>query len=372
MINGDRLKFAREFRGLTQAELAQRVGVSQATIALIEGGRSQAPPEIVEAIAFQTGLPPSFFRKLERTDFPLGSLLFRRRASMTAAEEKRVHRAGQMVFEVAKDLRRHVIPVPVRLPQQVTDPATAARATRSALGLSPDGPVRNLVRALESAGVLILALPSPMESGDAFSAWVGDDGEIPVIAISGAATGDRLRLSIAHETGHLVLCHALRDDRAALEREAYAFGAELLLPESAMREEMVPPITLTGIADMKRRWGVSMQALIRRAYDLEVISKRQYTYLFQQLSARGWRMREPEALDVPIEKPRAVRQMAEMVYGKPIDYQRLAQDVSLPASLARQIIEAHADHQERATSTAQPTPVSNNVRRWDEGRSKVE
>lgn len=372
MINGDRLKFARELRGITQAELAGRIGVSQATIALIEGGRSQPPPELVEAIAFQMGLPPAFLRKPETTDFPLGSLLFRRRASMTAAEEKRVHRAGQMVFEVAKELRRHVTTLPVRLPQHVTDPTLAARATRSALGLSPDSPIKNLVLALEGAGVLILVLPWPMEGGDAFSAWVGDEGEVPAIAVSGVTTGDRLRLSVAHETGHLVLRHTLRGDRAALEREAYAFGAELLLPEVAMREEMVPPITLTGIAAMKRRWGVSMQALIRRAHDLGVITKRQYTYLFQQLSARGWKLREPEALDVPVEKPRAVRQMAEMVYGKPINYQRLALDVSLPASLVRQIIEAHADRKELTASTAQPRPVSNNLLHWDEGRSKAE
>jgi hypothetical protein len=46
--------------------------------------------------------------------------------------------------------------------------------------------------------------------------------------------------------------------------------------------------------------------------------------------------------DVPLEKPRAVRQIAEMVYGNPIRYKKLAEDEKMPESLVRSIIEAHA------------------------------
>ena len=53
-------------------------------------------------------------------------------------------------------------------------------------------------------------------------------------------------------------------------------------------------------------------------------------------------MREPRMFDVPVEKPRAVRQIAEMVYGNPIRYKRLAADVGIPENLVRAIIEAHA------------------------------
>ena len=92
---------------------------------------------------------------------------------------------------------------------------------------------------------------------------------------------------------------------------------------------------------MKPRWGVSIQALIRRAQELQIISQRQYKYLFEQLGARGWRMHEPIA--VPVEKPRALRQMAEIIYGDPIDYERFASDTALTVRFLKRLIEAYAD-----------------------------
>ena len=38
------------------------------------------------------------------------------------------------------------------------------------------------------------------------------------------------------------------------------------------------------------------------------------------MSALGYKTREPKNLDVPMEKPRLLRKMAEMVYGKLIDF----------------------------------------------------
>ena len=73
MINGDRVRQARELRGLTQTDLAERVGVNQSMIAHIESGRSQPSDAITEAIALQTGFPPAFFRQEATTNFPMGS-----------------------------------------------------------------------------------------------------------------------------------------------------------------------------------------------------------------------------------------------------------------------------------------------------------
>lgn len=167
-----------------------------------------------------------------------------------------------------------------------------------------------------------------------------------MIVILSDAPGDRLRFSLAHEVGHLVRRNAhARSDRPAtprdIEREADYFASALLLPAEAMRREIVSPVTLTSLAALKPRWRVSVQTLIRRAKDLEIITQRQYGYLFEQVGKRGWRLREPPNLDVPVEKPRAVRKMAELLYGDPIDYVRMGADLHLNAMFARQIVEAH-------------------------------
>ena len=352
MVNGDRIRQARELRGYTQTELARRVGVSQAAIAYAEGGRSQHSDDLLEAIALQTGFPLSFFRQDTTVDFPLGSLLFRRRASMTSAQMTRARRYGQTMFEVAQKLERRLQGPPLRLPQHGDDPAAAARLTRSTMGLSPETPIPNLINAAERSGVLILVLPIPLDRGDAFSVWPSSNMQKPVIVITGDAPGDRLRLSVAHELGHLVMHQAPKGTSAQMEREAYRFAGELLLPEVAMPQEITAPVTLSSIALLKPRWGVSIQAIIRRAHELKIITERQYRYLMEQVGARGWRTREPANLDVPAEKPRGLRQMAELLYGKPIDYQRLAADVNLSTQLVRQIIEAHAGKEQIVRSSA--------------------
>jgi Zn-dependent peptidase ImmA (M78 family) len=161
-----------------------------------------------------------------------------------------------------------------------------------------------------------------------------------VIVVGATAAGDRRCFSVAHELGHLVL-HCIPEGAPhALEQQADAFAEAFLLPEAAMREVLVPPITLTTLADLKTRWGVSLQALIRRAHTLDLRTPSQYRSLSAQLGARGRRTREPIA--VPVERPRALRQLAELLYGRPIDTRRLAHERGLAPAFVRELLEAHA------------------------------
>lgn len=224
-----------------------------------------------------------------------------------------------------------------------TEPSSAATQTRLALQISADEPIPHLMNAIERAGVLILALPASLAGRDAFTVWVERQSvPLPAIAISKNRPGDRLRLSLAHELGHVAMRHLPRFD-ADQEKRAYTFAAALLMPEPAMRREITGPITLSSLAVLKPRWGVSIQALIRRAYDLHLLGDRQYRYLFEQLSAKGWRTREPSNLDIPIEKPRGLRQMAELLYGRQIDYERMAADLHLSASFLRDAMQEYAE-----------------------------
>ena len=129
----------------------------------------------------------------------------------------------------------------------------------------------------------------------------------------------------------------------SLEKEAFSFGAELLLPQAAMFRELLPPVTLTTLAPMKLKWKVSLQALIMRARELKIVSERQSYYLFEQIGRAGLRMAEPENLAVPLEKPRALRQMVEIRYGRPIDYRKLAADTKLTPVMLQKIMGVHAE-----------------------------
>jgi Zn-dependent peptidase ImmA (M78 family)/transcriptional regulator with XRE-family HTH domain len=339
MINGERVKQARELRGFTQKELADKINTTQPTIAQIENGIIISPSDaILQRIVLSTGFPSSFFKQPTFIDFPIGSLIFRARASMTLHERNVARQYARTIFEVAEKMEKNFEKIPLHLPCTDNDDVIgSAIQTRSSLGLSPDSPINNLVNTIEQNGVMVIALPIGLSNQDAFSVWVG---RRPVIILSGVSeSGDRLRFNVAHEIGHLVMHRAMVGDIKRLEEEANEFAGEFLMPKEAMATEIRIPITLTTLIPLKRRWKVSIQALIRRAYKLAIITQRQYKYLMQQLSSRGWKLKEP--IDIPREKPRLISQMAEKLYGFPMDYKTLSSDMNLSLQMVQEMIEAH-------------------------------
>jgi Zn-dependent peptidase ImmA (M78 family)/DNA-binding XRE family transcriptional regulator len=342
MTIGDRIRQVREYVGLKQTELARRLQVSQSAIAQVENGTRMPSDEMLHDVSFHTGFPIDYFRSAELPEFPMGSLLFRAHASASSGERTRTHRAAELAFGVAEALSARIELIPVRIPRINESPSAAAQLTRAALGLSPDRPVEHLTHTLEKAGTLILALPRAADKVDAFSAWAGIDRPRPVIVVSSNSAVDRLRFNLAHELGHLVMHTPLRGTVASLEAEAHTFAAEFLLPASAMRDELPVPLTLSAVAPLKLRWKVSLQAIIRRAFDLSIITERQYRYLFQQIGARGWRKKEPASLSPESEKPRGFRKMIELVYGNPPNIRTVASDFRLPLKFVQELLQVHA------------------------------
>jgi Zn-dependent peptidase ImmA (M78 family) len=262
---------------------------------------------------------------------------------MTAKQGMKAHRHGEVLFEMMFKLIPRVKFPPLRLPRMSADPISAARGTRSELGLSPDRPIPQLMKVIENCGVVVLAVSVELEQSDAFSVWAGHDIPRPVIVLLRMRSGDRLRYSLAHEVGHLVMHQARQGTRQELESQANQFAAEFLMPETAMRCELVQPVTLTSLSKLKVRWGVSIQALIKRAYDLTIITPGQYRYLNDHVSMLGWKTEEPKELEIPLERPRALKQIAELLYGHPIDYKKMADDMSVTPTFLEEVLEVHAE-----------------------------
>ena len=364
MIDGKRVRQVREFRGWTQTELAEKLSVTQGFVAKVENGSANAPEPFIIALVFQSGFSTAFFQRPAESDFPLGSLLFRSRAGMTEREQKSVHRHASMAYELVQRMLRKpsVKTVPVRVPRCRTgDPEEAAALARSELGLSPDTPVNHVIHTMETAGVIVVTLPREFRKGDAFSAWVltHDNQRRPIVVLSSGRPADRVRMSAAHELGHLVMHHPAQGARAVIEAQAKRFAAAFLLPADVMRQEMVGPFTLDMFLQLKTEWKVAVQALIVRAYHLELITQRQYRTLFQRLSARGWKTHEPLSTRIPLERPRAIRQIAELLYGRQLNYAKLSQDVGYPETFVRELMECHAARNGRSDqSIAAPNPTT--------------
>lgn len=169
----------------------------------------------------------------------------------------------------------------------------------------PSGPARSLTRWLEAAGSVVLMIDLGNQRVDGLSQWTADH---PVLVINSANPTDRIRWTLAHEIGHLALHR--NDATDEMEREADAFAAEFLLPELLIRPEL-HNLTLGKALDLKREWGVSVAALVQRAHQLGVLSDARRTSLFKQLSARGWRVREPASDEIAPERPELLQRINE-------------------------------------------------------------
>ena len=316
MIFGERIRQARELLGETQKDFGEQVGLTQWRLSKAESSVAKLDEETVATIAEHCGFPPVFF---ERPPVRLvGEYQFRARLRFKAADRNRAVRCAEIIHESYAQMRREITPVPVRLPVLPgSDPLKAASHVRASMGIDHRAPIPNLTLPVERLGVAVLALPIASKKHDAFC-WWQDEGEnsYPVMCVLSGSPGDRLRWSMAHELGHLIL-HRHGEGSQEHEKDADRFAAELLTPLDSLRTEMPDRPKLTSLYAMKARWGVSVQSLIRRARELGVLDDHQYTSLFRQISARGERMRE--RYQIPREKPRAYRKMTEVLFDEPIE-----------------------------------------------------
>lgn len=362
-MNGYRLRLARGLRRLTQTQLAERAGTSQATIAKLESGQLDASADLLERLTLQIGFPVAFLLGTDPMELPEGSLLlYRKKAKLSKADQEHVYNLSQLALTAVAELRRRFKPIPKTFPLLCgSDPKRAAGLIRNALGLKPGAPVDRLVQRLEASGVVCLALPisEGCEGFDAFSALAGQ--ETPVLAYHAGRPTDRVRMSVAHEAGHLALHGSAQLGPADAEAEAYGVAGELLLPSEELLSEMGSPLTVTELIRLKSRWGVSIAALIQRARQLERISVDQHKRLFIKLGKLGWRLSEPASEQLAPEKPRLLARMFESVFRG--DTRAFAESLGYPVSLVDALLAANgvgpsssASDRGRLVEFARPEP----------------
>jgi Zn-dependent peptidase ImmA (M78 family) len=72
--------------------------------------------------------------------------------------------------------------------------------------------------------------------------------------------------------------HTVPDDDEKQEDQAHRFAAALLMPAADIKPYLTTP-KLSTLARVKAYWKVSIKALIKRAYDLKLITDDQYRWL---------------------------------------------------------------------------------------------
>jgi Zn-dependent peptidase ImmA (M78 family)/transcriptional regulator with XRE-family HTH domain len=316
-INPSMIVLAREYRGLTQRDLASNLGITPAVVSRMEADLYPVSEEMLQRVAGALKFPRRFF--FEPTNiYPLGVHFYRKAKSIPQKVLSPINaeinidsiRIDKLLQ--AAGIRYENVPL-IDLdaePEKYGSPADVARALRIAWRV-PSGPIGNMTKLLEDNGIMVIY--SKFESRMFDSVSFRTRGGQYVVFVNSAMCGDRIRYSLAHECGHIVI-HRIPHDR--IEDEANEFAAELLLPEREIRP-FFSKVTLQTLADLKRYWKVSMQALLVRSFDVGRINKNQYRYLWMQMAKLHYKTSEP--IEIPREEGTLLQEIVS-VYVKEYNY----------------------------------------------------
>lgn len=312
----DRIELARRYRGWTKKELAERTDMIPTHIGRLIGGPSSGLSESsIGKIAYATSLPMSFFM-LRGNGMDGGKLAFRRKKQITKNLDNRIRAEFEMLDETVSRIRSMAEiadrasfwldeAAPTTDPQSLGVRRIAANV-RSLLGLAETGPVRNVIRSVERKGIVVA--PLSVDVGDSVSDGITYPGQALIGYFPKDKSGDRIRFTIAHELGHLVLHRYRRpSDETLMEREANEFAGEFLFPEADARAVLAPDMMVEDYRYVKSGWGISIAASIRRAFDLGLIDGGKYKSLYVRMAQRRWLKHEP--VRVGAEHPILLSQM---------------------------------------------------------------
>lgn len=302
---GEMLRLARQRKGFTQKQAAAKLGIVQPVLSRYENAVSEPDDRFLLKASQVYDLPRAFFDLRESVYGPPVSVhpMPRAKADVTLRDLEMV--TAELNIR-AMQLRRFLEAVdyepPTDLPNleiERYDSAEKVAALVRTHWRLPPGPVRNLTTLAERAGVVVgmSEFGGASVSGMTFKV----PGQPPLVLLNAHHPADRMRFTLAHELGHLAM-H--RFPTPTMEHEANEFASSLLMPRAEIAAAFNGRrVTLELLAALKPEWKVAMQALLMRANTLGYLTHNQNRYLWQQISARGWRLREPAELDFDHEKP---------------------------------------------------------------------
>jgi len=328
-FESERLSQILAARRLNQAQLASMVGVSPATVSKWRSG-SQAPESnALERLANVVNVSPEWFTR------PLSSKismpLFRSNASAHVAARKMLEARMEWGQDIALALSEFVdypsLNLPVRhfknLDEITSDEIELAADECRKLWRIGRMAIQDLALAIEGAGVILIREETGVSQIEGLSAW-SEVLERPLVLLSADKdNGYRSRFDLAHELGHLVLHRFIarpteRDRYKQLEQQAHRFAGAFLLPAETFADDVRTPVNLDDLLMLKRRWGVSVAAIIMRLHALKILDDDGMQAMFKRRSARWGAKSEPGDDERKPERPRLLRRTIDLLVNEKV------------------------------------------------------
>lgn len=308
-----KIKQLRLSKGWTLDELVARIGgvVTKQAISKYELGLDQPSAPVLTKIAGAFNLKA--IQLLSEPKYRIEFIAYRKRSALRKKEQSRIENFVKERLEERLKVQNLVCPnatlnVPVRKfnINRLDEVEKAADTIRSEWSLGKDQ-ISSLTGVLENKLIHIIEVDAN-DKFDGMAAVAYEDHHIKGVAIvvrKGIA-GERQRLNLAHELGHLVLKISQSVDE---EKAAFRFGAAFLAPKEWIMREVGDKRTAIDVQELiilKKKFGLSLQSILYRLKDLDMISGSYYIQWVRCISKMGWKRQEPNPL--PIERAEWLKQ----------------------------------------------------------------
>lgn len=317
-INPNSIILAREYRQVSQKNLAKDINMSQGQLSKIENGIMplKLNDENLLCIANRLDFPTEFFVNNCNTISFSNDILYRKRATKTIG--KKLNAEFNIIYSNIKKLLDTLELLEVKNFTEFSDYRDICSIVKSVkkniFNIENNLPVYNLSELLENSGCIIYRINFDIGNINGFTSYLLKNNR-PLIFINNNYSLDNLRFTLAHEFGHIVL-HSNKEQSQENEKEANEFASEFLMPKESILNDFNNKYNKLDNLDtyipLKLKWNTSIQSLIKRAKDLGCISDGQYKALQVNISRYGWRKDEPYKLDDNIETSNLLK---EIFYG---------------------------------------------------------
>ncbi|MDH4218780.1 MAG: XRE family transcriptional regulator [Candidatus Aminicenantes bacterium] len=292
---GNRLRSARKMSGLSMEDLVKKAKgvVTKQSISKYEKGIMKPSSDVLIRLASALSVKPEFF--FRHTTIDIFRMQFRKRANLSIkiieSLKQRTIDFLERYIELESILgiqEKFSNPLSNFAINSLQDVENAALKLRVAweLGLAP---ISNFLELLEENAIRVYEVQN-IDDFDGLSARVGD---LHVIVINRDLSTDRIRFTAAHELAH-ILCEFPKGSQK--EKLCHAFAGAFLLPKAILERELMKKreqITLWELEEIKQTYGISIQAIVKRAHMLGIVSDFYYRNFQLMLNRKGWKKKEP-------------------------------------------------------------------------------
>jgi Zn-dependent peptidase ImmA (M78 family)/DNA-binding XRE family transcriptional regulator len=297
----ERFKSARILNGFSLQDLADALGnkISRQALHKYEKGEVIPDSSMINQLSKALHVQPDFF--FRDTKVELGELEFRKLTRLPVKEQNKIVESTKDVLSRYLELEE-IIGIETNFENPLKDMPVlssfedierAASKVRECWYLGLD-PIYNTIELLEDNHIKVVSVYSE-DSFDGMQTWLNQTIPVIVINRSKLKSADRIRFTVLHELGHLLLPLGNLPDKVK-EKYCNQFAAAMLIPKAAIQKELGisrKKLFIQELGELKKQYGVSIQALMYRCKDLNIITESHLNQLVFIIVHNNWKMIEP-------------------------------------------------------------------------------